>query len=443
MFSYSVRYRHSLVRWRARPNAWSNVCCPQFPCPRIFASLTSGVFPSGAGSLLKYKAAPCSKVRTGLELMLCHSPVLSKMARDPQSKAVRSSSVLSLSRSIASYFTFVRTYTFRYLKSLSFLSRPSHFFWWRRTSSASKSVDPKTAALSLSDRIPRDAWDSHMHIVDPKTYPLSRDAQYEPDTYTLQDARGFETSVGLANMVLVQPSIYGHDNNCMLDAMKLLGPAHCRGVVVFDPLVTSPSTLREWHELGVRGVRVNLQSVGKCLEAAELESVLTQYADVVRPLGWVVQVYVPMHMIPMLEEIVPRLGVRLCIDHIGHPALPTTQKHQDNLDPYTIPGFKSLIQLLKGGQTFVKLSAPYRIGETKDGFVNLAPVVHEILAVAGKSKVVFATDWPHTRFEGLDIRPWMGTVLEWCGNDHALIERLFRGNAEDLWGVQRKTALQS
>jgi hypothetical protein len=26
-------------------------------------------------------------------------------------------------------------------------------------------------------------------------------------------------------------------------------------------------------------------------------------------------------------------------------------------------------------------------------------------------------------------------VLDWCNDDSFLIERLFKGNAEDLWGV--------
>jgi predicted TIM-barrel fold metal-dependent hydrolase len=64
-------------------------------------------------------------------------------------------------------------------------------------------------------------------------------------------------------------------------------------------------------------------------------------------------------------------------------------------------------------------------------------MARELLRIAGKTSVVFATDWPHTRFEGLDIRPFIERVIEWCGRDEKLIDRLFRGNAEQLWGVKR------
>ncbi|KAH8647975.1 hypothetical protein BX600DRAFT_389619 [Xylariales sp. PMI_506] len=290
---------------------------------------------------------------------------------------------------------------------------------------------------NLPKRIPRHAWDSHMHIINPCKYPLATGAQYQPQIHTVEDAKIFEWSLGIDNIVIVQPSIYGYDNSCMLDAMATIGPNRCRGVVVFDPEETSQLVLEEWHRLGVRGVRVNLQSVGKTLDAAELEAVMLRYADAVRTFGWVIQVYIPMHMIPTLEPVVPRLGVRLCIDHIGHPELHHLEDPSKGIqDPYEITGFKSMISLLKDGQTFVKLSAPYRIrGITQDNYTNLGPVVQELLTVAGKSQVVFATDWPHTRFEGLDINPWIVAVLEWCGNDEVLVDRVFRGNAESLWGI--------
>lgn len=84
----------------------------------------------------------------------------------------------------------------------------------------------------------------------------------------------------------------------------------------------------------------------------------------------------------------------------------------------------------------MKLSAPYRISKSQDDWEELRPIAQEILKVAGESRVVFATDWPHTRFEGLDIRPWMELLLELCGENEYLKERLFRENAQDLWGVK-------
>ena len=239
-------------------------------------------------------------------------------------------------------------------------------------------------------------------------------------------------------MVLVQPSIYGNDNSCMLSALRDLGPERGRAVVTFDPESIDSATLREWHGLGVRGVRLNLVSVGKHMDTTELATTLKQYANVIKPLDWVLQLYVPLGMASDLENIVPVLDVRVCLDHFGNPTLPDPsagEAFSRALDPYTLPGFNSLITLLRQGSTYVKLSAPYRISKHKT-LLDLEPVAKELLKLVGKTRVVFATDWPHTRFEGLDIRPFIERVLEWCGDDEELVERLFRGNAEELWGVK-------
>ncbi|KUJ11033.1 putative TIM barrel metal-dependent hydrolase [Mollisia scopiformis] len=277
-----------------------------------------------------------------------------------------------------------------------------------------------------------------MHIIDPIQYPLSPDAQYVPQSHLLSEALRFESSVGIQNIVLVQPSIYGFDNSCMLNALRQLGPHRARAVVAFDPATTTILTLEEWHKLGVRGVRVNLQSVGKKLGMEELASILEQYANLIRQFDWVLQLYVSLDTVAGLAEIIPKLGLKVCLDHFGHPSMSFSAEkvlNSGRLDPYSLPGFNSLIELLQEEQIYVKMSAPYRISRLV-GDEDIEIVAKELLRVAGKKRVVFATDWPHTRFEGLDIRPFMEQVIEWCHGDKVLLERVFRGNAEDLWGVR-------
>lgn len=317
--------------------------------------------------------------------------------------------------------------------TFQFLLRPPQHNAKTLTMSHSEPHQSGCPKQTLAQRMPVGAWDSHMHVFDLDNYELIPNAIYRPNSYSLRQAMEFESTVGIKNIVLVQPSIYGNDNGCLLDALKELGPEQGRGVVAFDPDTTSMDQLREWHKLGVRGARFNVQSSGRTLEPKELADLLHKYADAVRPLDWVMQAYVPMHLIDLLEPIIPSLNVRFCIDHIGHPNL----KEFKGNDPYDLPGFSSLVRLLEGGHTYVKLSAPYRTSQRDDNR-DIEPFAREIIRLKGTSRVVFATDWPHTRYEGLDIRPWMETVFEWCGDDASLIERLFRGNAEDLWDVKRE-----
>lgn len=285
---------------------------------------------------------------------------------------------------------------------------------------------------NIAQRMPADAWDSHMHVTSPD-YPLATNAAYKPSLHSLQDASKFEATIAVPNIVLVQPSIYGNDNSCLLDALKEIGPRHGRGVVGIDPASIDSATLREWHRLGVRGVRLNFKSNNSQFTEASLAEMLEKYAEVVRPLGWVLELFVGMEALPMLESIVPKLGVKFCIAHLGAPKLPAPAEMSYPFDPYQLEGFESLVRLLEAGNTWVKCSAAYRFDDDAEmrGFEGIA---RELLKKAGH-RIVFASDWPHTRFDGLDIKPFVDKCLEWTA-EAGWTEQVFTLNARELWDVE-------
>lgn len=268
-----------------------------------------------------------------------------------------------------------------------------------------------------------------MHIVDPANYPLSPNASYTPHSHYLQDAMKFESSIALSNIVLVQPSIYGNDNSCMLDSLKQIGPKRGRAVVGFNPSTIDEKTLSAWHNMGVRGVRVNLKSVGREVVEFELASELQQYADIIRPFDWVLELFIGLESLPILERIAPNLNVKICVAHFGAPNIPNDFAVASK-DPYNLPGFRSLVNLIQTGSTWVKISAPYRFSKDEE-HKDIEILAKELLRI-GSDRTVFATDWPHTRFDGVDIKPFVLKCLEWCEDD-AMVFKLFRGNAEVLW----------
>lgn len=289
---------------------------------------------------------------------------------------------------------------------------------------------------SLSRSLPKGAWCSHMHIVEPDKFPLDAKAQYQPQAHTITDARSHYDPLGIKNLVIVQPSIYGNDNSCTLDALRALTPRHGRAVVQFDPKTIKQRVLDEWHDLGVRGVRVNLVSVGRELNEQELRAELTEYAEVIRRLDWVLELYIPLKMATMLERIVPGLDVKVCIDHFGQPTLPAPYDPSKAVKPYDLPGFTSLVNLLQG-HTWVKMSGQYRISKDPE-LRDLEPIAMELLRM-GPDRVVFATDWPHTRFENVDTKSFIEACFRWCGEGTGLTEKLFVTNAEELWDVPPST----
>src|SRR5690606_20765066 len=107
--------------------------------------------------------------------------------------------------------------------------------------------------------LPDSACDCHTHVFGPyDRFPLPDERTYTPMEATVADLRAVHAGLGLQRVVLVQPSPYGTDNACMVDALRELGPAG-RGVAVVDPDASS-ATLDELASVGVRGVRVNLHS---------------------------------------------------------------------------------------------------------------------------------------------------------------------------------------
>ena len=209
--------------------------------------------------------------------------------------------------------------------------------------------------------VPPGACDCHVHVFGPATrYPLAPDRAYTPPEASLEDLLAIEEKLGMRRMVLVQPSVYGADNSCMLDALKALG-SRARGVAVVDEF----SDLEELHVAGVRGVRVNLQTGN--LRDPQL---VAKAAARVGLLGWHVQAFA---RIAILKELKP-LPTTLVIDHMGLPRDPSDCEY--------------LVRLIRSQDVYVKLSAPHRLS------MDAGPLVQALVAAAPE-RCVWGSDWPH------------------------------------------------
>jgi predicted TIM-barrel fold metal-dependent hydrolase len=83
------------------------------------------------------------------------------------------------------------------------------------------------------------------------------------------------------------------------------------------------------------------------------------------------------------------------------------------------------------------MSGQYRISKDPE-MRDLEPIAMELLKMA-PDRVVYATDYPHTRFEDIDSVPFIEACFRWCGEDTGLAEKLFVKNAEELWDVPPST----
>jgi len=230
--------------------------------------------------------------------------------------------------------------------------------------------------------VPPGACDCHVHVFGPpERFPFSRDRVYTPGPASVEDLVALHRTLNLDRVVIVQPSPYGTDNACLVDALRRVG-VRARGVAVVDATVRD-AALRELQEVGVRGIRVNLETVGE-RDPAVARTRLEQAVLQAIPLGWHVQVYTNLSVLATLHDSILALPVVLVIDHFGraHAALGVAQ-----------PGFDALRSLLRRGKVYVKVSAPYYISE-RACYADAAEVARALID-ANPDRVIWGTNWPH------------------------------------------------
>lgn len=248
------------------------------------------------------------------------------------------------------------------------------------------------------------------------------------------DLLRFERSLGITNVCLIAFSVYGTDNTSILDSLQYL-EGRARAVVCIDPVTITDKDLLEMHDLGVRGVRVNLKTTSSKMESESLRKTLHAYAGRIRHLGWRIQMYVGLDQIELVAPIIPELGVVCIFDHIGSP--------DRNAPPRTQRGYKQFMELLKSGQVYAKISGTYRF----PGMPETDEYIREVLRIA-PDRVVFASDWPHSGsveanpggdrtkvqpYRRIDDQAWVDKCLELCDYDEGLIRKLWVDNPNRLW----------
>ena len=163
---------------------------------------------------------------------------------------------------------------------------------------------------------PGGTTDCHTHVAGrPDDYPMVSPRAYTPAEASPADMRAMMDRAGSDRIVLVQMSVFGTDNACMLDAMKVLGPCS-RGVVQLPAGVPGPE-LDALHAQGVRGIRVNLNTTGRN-EPDVAREALRAGAGLCARNGWHLQLFTTPDVIAALgPAVLARLPVPVVFDHFG------------------------------------------------------------------------------------------------------------------------------
>ena len=267
---------------------------------------------------------------------------------------------------------------------------------------------------------PQGACDTHMHFYGPPDrYPLAPTATFVPPLATVDGYRRVQRRLGLERVVVVQPSGYGFDNRCALDAIKRLG-ADARGVVVVEPNVTDDA-LQQLTESGVCGIRFFMFPGGVLSW-----QVLDELAARVQTFGWHVNLQLDGCRLPEHIAQIRRLPGRIQIDHIGKFIEPVTTGDL---------AFKLLLDLVDSGRCWVKLAAAYETSRIGPPLYSDVGELAKALAKAAPERMLWASNWPHpsARDNPPDDAQLLDLLLHWADDD-ATRQRILVDNPAELYG---------
>jgi len=270
--------------------------------------------------------------------------------------------------------------------------------------------------------------DCHAHVIAPDRFPYADGPGYKPrpdETGDFDAYRRALASHGIGHALLVQPSCYGYDNACMLDAMAR-SKGRFKGIAVVAPQATDDG-MRSLKEKGVVGIRLNL--IRSDLEALSRPDA-SRFLARVKAHSWFLQIYATGQVWCGIQRILQDSGVRLVIDHFGEPD-PSRGVDQ--------PGFQAVLELGRETDAIVKLSAPFRTSRQPFPHADVDPFVAAVVDTFGLDRCVWGSDWPFINTsQRVEYGNLLGCLTRWLPNpdDH---DRVLWQNPARLFGFANGT----
>ncbi len=268
-----------------------------------------------------------------------------------------------------------------------------------------------------SETFPVGSCDTHVHFYDHR-FTAAPTAQILPPDATVADYRKVQETLGAQRVVVVQPTTYGLDNSCQLDAVAQLGDA-ARFVAVVDDQVTD-AELDQLTRRGTRGARFFMLAGGAV--AWEAMPVVAQR---IAAFDWHIQLQTNGRFLDQRADELLALPVPIVVDHIGRfmPSVGVEDMH-----------FETLLRLIDSGTCWVKLSAPYETQlDASHQYEAVTAVVHELVRRAPE-RLLWATNWPHP---GQLDPPGLGDLrrllIDWIPNA-ATRRQILVDNPAELYG---------
>ncbi len=238
-------------------------------------------------------------------------------------------------------------------------------------------------AMPVNFDVPARSCDCHTHIYgDPAQFPYIPGRAYTPQLALPQEMAALHKALGIQRAVIVTPSVYGTDNSATLYGMKARG-ADIRGIAVIDGK-TSESDLDRMNRAGIRGIRLNLAS-GSAHDPRTGRQLFQAAIERLRGRHWHLQVLTDLTMISALKDLVASSPVSVVFDHFGG-----AEANRGLVQP----GFSDLVEMVRSGRAYVKISGAYRCSTIGPDYPDVAPFAQALIS-ANPDRILWGTDWPH------------------------------------------------
>jgi predicted TIM-barrel fold metal-dependent hydrolase len=235
-------------------------------------------------------------------------------------------------------------------------------------------------ATTVNFDVPAGACDCHTHIhVDPSKFPWFAGRTYTPEMALPEEMTALHKALKIQRVVIVTPSVYGTDNSATIYGMEARGK-DARGVAVIDDKTTD-AELDRLASLGFKGIRLNLSTAGINDPKVATARFLAAAARV-KSRNWHIQLNTTLPVIAAMKDTLAASPAALVFDHFGGA------KEEFGMGQ---PGFADLVNLVKSGKAYVKISVT---GGPRQNYGYFTPLA-QMLISANVDRILWGTNWSH------------------------------------------------
>jgi predicted TIM-barrel fold metal-dependent hydrolase len=233
--------------------------------------------------------------------------------------------------------------------------------------------------------VPPHACDCHTHFYeDAKIVPLAPNHLYVPDPVTPAEMASLHRALHIERVVIVTPSVYGPNNNAStLFGMRSQGAKNARGIAVVNDK-TPDADFDSMYKQGFRGARI-ISGVSGPKDPGAARPIFQSAAERFKKHNWHIQMYTNLAVISGLKDLISTSPVPVVFDHFGGLKA-SLGLHQ--------AGFSDLLDLVRAGHAYVKISAAYRASNEGPDYPDVAPFAKALIE-ANPDRILWGTDWPH------------------------------------------------